>query len=60
MASYRLYELDASGRASRASYIEAFSSDEALVLVRVKKLPCEWELWDRDQRIDKVRHDAMA
>lgn len=60
MTSYRLYELDASGRASRATYIEASSSDEALVLVRVKKLPCKWELWERDRRIDKVRQNVMA
>ncbi len=54
MPDYRLYCLGAGGKIAKAEWIEAKSDDEAIVLVRVKKMPFDCELWRGDQMIERI------
>jgi len=54
MSDYRLYCLNDDGKIKEASWIEAKSDDEALIMVRAKKLPTECELWLGNSLISRI------
>ena len=54
MADYRLYCLDGAGHIGSGEWIEAASDDEALAMVRAKKLAIRCELRDRNRLIGLV------
>ena len=54
MADYRLYCLDGVGHIGTGEWIEAASDDEALAMVRAKKLSVNCELWDRDRLVGRI------
>ena len=54
MTDYRLYCLSASGKITEAEWIEAKTDDEALVIVRARKLPFECELWAGNRLVGRI------
>jgi hypothetical protein len=54
MTDYRLYCMDGAGHIGFGEWIEATSDDEALAIVRAKKLSVNCELWDRNRRVGRV------
>ena len=54
MPDYRLYCLDERGKIAKAEWFEAKSDDEAIVMLRVRKLPFDCELWCGDRMIEQV------
>lgn len=51
MLQYRLYQFDAAGGITAAEWIDAKSDDEAIVLVRARKLPSRCEIWEGNRLI---------
>ena len=51
MAGYRLYCFDDAGRIASAEWLDARNDDEAIDLVRDKKIGLECEIWDHDRRV---------
>ena len=54
MVDYRLYCLDGKGAIGSADWIEAASDDEAVAIVRRKKLAASCELWDRNRLVCRI------
>jgi len=54
MSDYRLYCLDKDGKIASAEWIDAKNDDEAVVIVRARKLPHKCEIWDRQRRVAEV------
>ena len=54
MTDYRMYCLDDSGKIREADWIEAKSDDEALVLVRARKLPFACEIWAGNRLVGRT------
>ena len=54
MTSYRVYYLDDTGKIAEAERIEAPSDDDALVMMRAKKLAVEVEIWKHNQLLCRV------
>jgi hypothetical protein len=55
MTNYRLYCLDiGTNRIGRGEWFEANSDDEAIALVRAKKLKVPCEIWDRSRLVGEV------
>jgi hypothetical protein len=54
MADYRLYCLDGAGHIGSGEWIDASSDDEAIALIRAKKLAVRCELWDRNRLVARI------
>jgi hypothetical protein len=54
MTDYRMYCLDDGGKITEADWIEAKSDDEALVLVRARKLPFACEVWAGNRLVGRT------
>lgn len=54
MPGYRLYRLDGAGNISSADWLEASDDDDALRLVRERKLPVPLEIWDRNRLVARI------
>lgn len=54
MLSYRIYYLDEGGKIAEAEWIEAASDDDALVMMRAKKLSVGIEIWKHNQLLYRV------
>jgi hypothetical protein len=56
MADYKVYCLDGTGKISASpEFIEAQSDDEAIVLVRSKKLAVSCEIWQGSRLVTVVQ-----
>lgn len=54
MTDYRMYCLDGVGKIGSGEWIEAKNEDEALAIVRAKKLAVRCELWAGNRLIGTV------
>jgi hypothetical protein len=55
VTTYRLYCFsELTGRVTAAEEIEADSDEEALALVRARKMPVKCELWHRDRLVAEL------
>ena len=48
------YSLDGKGHIGAGEWIEATSDDEALAIVRAKKLSIKSEVWDRNRLVGRI------
>ena len=55
MSEYRLYYFGVSNKIEDTDTLDAKSDDEAVVLVRARKLPVRCEIWERDRLVSDVR-----
>lgn len=52
---YKVYYLDDTGRIARGpECIDAESDDEALALIRARKLSVSCEVWDQDRLVGRI------
>ena len=54
MPDYRLYCLDGTTHIANGEWFEAKNDDEAMAIVRVKKLSVNCEIWDRDRLVASI------
>jgi hypothetical protein len=54
MTDYRLYCMDGAGHIGSGEWMQAGSDDEALAIVRAKKLLVSCELWDGNRLVGRV------
>jgi hypothetical protein len=54
MTDYKLYCLDGTGKIGSGEWIEATTDNEAITLVRAKKLAVSCELWDRNRLVARI------
>ena len=54
LTDYRLYWLDDYGKIASAEWVDAKSDDEAVVMVRARKLGYKCEIWDRQRQVADV------
>jgi hypothetical protein len=54
MSKFRLYCLDGANKITRAEEIDAKSDEQAIEIVRSKKLPVKCELWSRDRLVARI------
>jgi len=55
------YSLDGKGHIGAGEWIEATSDDEALAIVRAKKLSIKCELWNRNRLVGLIpAHSASV
>lgn len=54
MRDYRLYCLDGERHIAHGEWIEAASDDEAIALVRAKRLGLDCELWEGARLVAKI------
>jgi hypothetical protein len=54
MTDYRFYCLDSIGHIGSGEWFDANSDDEAMTILRVKKLSVRCELWDRNRLVGTI------
>ena len=54
MSDYRLYYFDGSKHIETADWIEAKSDDEAIAIIRAKKLAVSCEIWERSRLVATI------
>ena len=54
MAIYRLYILNGQGKIGSVSTIDAQSDEEAIAIVKARRLPVSSEIWDRNRHVADV------
>lgn len=54
MTDYRLYWLDDEGKIASAEWIEAKSDDEAVIIVRARRLHQRCEIWNLQRQVAAV------
>lgn len=54
MPDYRMYCLDGAGNIGSGEWFEAANDEEALAIVRTKKLSVICEVWERNRLVGKV------
>jgi len=54
MSDYRLYYLNPEDKIMKAEWLDANSDDEAIVWVRVMKLPFACEVWNRNRLVARM------
>lgn len=54
MSGYRVYILNGAGRIESVASLNALSDEEAIALVKARKLPQECEIWHADRQVARV------
>jgi hypothetical protein len=54
MAIYRLYILNGQGKIGSVSTIDAQSDEEAIKIVKARRLPISSEIWERSRHVADV------
>ena len=54
MPDFRMYCLDGAGKIGTGEWFEASNDEEALAIVRAKKLSVVCEVWERNRLVGRV------
>jgi hypothetical protein len=54
MSDYRVYVLEGDDRIGSGEWLKAETDEDAIALVRAKKLAVACEIWDRDRLVAQV------